>query len=295
MQKIIPCLWFDNEAQEAAQFYTSIFKDSKMIQTEKYTVETPSNKPIGSVMTVGFEILGYKFLGLNGGPYFKPNPSISFHIKSSTKEEVDAIWQKLSPGGTVLMPLGTYPFSERYGWIQDKYGFSWQVIFAHDVKPGKRMTPVYMFVKDVCGKAEEAIDLYASVFKDSSIGGVLRYEKGEEPDIAGTVKYAGFTLMGQEFGAMDSAHEHTFAFNEAISLMIYCRDQKEINYFYEKLSAADDAEMCGWLKDKFGLSWQVVTPGFEKLARKKEVMEALLKMKRIDIAKLKKAYEGNKS
>lgn len=289
-QQIVPCLWFDNEAEEAARFYASIYSDSKITQTEKYNVETPSNKPIGSTMTVEFEILGYKFLGLNGGPYFKPNPSISFHIKCRTKDEVDAIWQKLSPGGNVLMPLDKYPFSGRYGWVQDKYGFSWQIIFVGDAELGKRITPVLMFVKDVCTKAEEAINLYASVFKDSSVGGILRYKKGEEPDREGTVKYAGFTLMGQDFGAMDSAHGHDFSFNEAISFIINCEDQEEINYFYNNLSAVPEAEICGWLKDKFGISWQLVTSGFEKLARKKEVMDALLKMKRLDIGELKRIY-----
>lgn len=289
-QKITPCLWFDSNAEEAAQFYASVFPNSKTLEVVPYSTETPSNKPIGSTLTVEFEILGYKFLGVNGGPYFKPNPSISFHIKCGTKEEVDAIWQKLSPGGNVLMPLDKYPFSERYGWIQDKYGFSWQVIFVGDVAPGKRITPVLMFVKDVYGRAEEAINLYVSVFKDSSVGGILKYGKGKEPDKEGTVKYAGFTLMGQDFGAMDSAREHNFKFSEAISLIINCANQKEIDYFYEKLSAVPEAEMCGWLKDKFGVSWQVVTSGFGKLARKKEVMEALLKMKRIDIDELNRIY-----
>lgn len=289
-QKITPCLWFGSEAGEAAQFYTSIFPDSKIIQKEKYSAETPSNKPIGSVMTVEFEILGYRFLGLNGGPYFKPNPSISFHVKCGAKDEVDAIWQKLSQGGKVLMPLDKYPFSERYGWVQDKYGFSWQVIFVGSIKSGKRITPVLMFVKDVCGKAGEAISLYTSVFKDSSISMILKYEKGEVPDKGGTVKYAGFALMGQEFGAMDSAHEHNFNFNEAISLMISCKGQEEINYFYDKLSAVPEAEICGWLKDKYGVSWQLVASDMDKFIRKKEAMEALLKMKRLDIAKLKEAY-----
>lgn len=287
--KITPCLWFDNEAEEAAKFYVSIFPNSKILKTEKYTVDTPSNKPIGSVMTVEFEINGFKFLGLNGGAYFKPNPSISFHIKCKTKEEVDSIWNKLSKNGKVLMPLDKYLFSERYGWIQDKYGFSWQIILAKD---NQKFTPVLMFTKHLAGKAEEAINLYTTIFKDSSINFISKYEKGEEPDKKGTVKYASFILLNQEFGAMDSAHEHHFSFNEAISLMIECKDQEEINYYYNKLSADPKAEVCGWLKDKFGVSWQLIVPGFEKLTRKKEVMEALLKMKRIDINKLEKIYNG---
>ena len=293
MQKIIPCLWFDSEAEEAAKLYTSIFPNSKITQLEKYNVETPSNKPIGSVMTVEFDLDGYKFLGLNGGPYFEPNPSISFHVKCRMKDEVDAIWQKLSKQGTVLMPLDKYPFSERYGWVQDKYGFSWQIIFAGDMKVKQRITPVLMFVGNVCGKTEEAVNLYTSVFRNAKVGNILRYGKDEEPDKEGTVKYAGFTILDQEFGAMDSAREHSFSFSEAISLEINCKDQEEIDYFYGKLSNYPEAEMCGWLKDKYGVSWQLAVPGFEKLARKKEVMEALLGMKRLDINKLKDIHEQN--
>ena len=102
MQKIIPCLWFDNEAEEAAEFYTSIFPNSKIKHIEKYVVDTPSNKPIGSVMTVTFELNGKEFMALNGGDFFKPNPSISFHIKCKTIEEVDSYYEKLSENGKSL-------------------------------------------------------------------------------------------------------------------------------------------------------------------------------------------------
>jgi len=136
-QKISPCLWFDDNAEEAVKFYTSIFPNSKIREVVPYTVETPSNKPIGSVMTVSFELDGYSFLGLNGGPYFKPNPSISFHVKCETKDEVDTIWEKLSENGKVLMPLDKYPFSERYGWLKDKYGISWQLITPDFIKLDK--------------------------------------------------------------------------------------------------------------------------------------------------------------
>src|SRR5438132_8567325 len=166
MQKIIPCLWFDNEAEEAAKFYTSIFPNSRIVRTEKYNTETPSNKPLGSVMTVEFEIDGYKFLGLNGGPYFKPNPSISFHVKLKSKNEVDAVWKKLSAGGKVLMPLDKYPFSDRYGWVQDRYGFSWQIISTDGREIRQAITPVLMFVGSQAGNAEKAVHHYASVFRN---------------------------------------------------------------------------------------------------------------------------------
>ena len=125
MQKIIPHLWFDKEAVEAAEFYTSVFKNSRIKSTTKL-----HNTPSGSVDIVTFDIMGYEFMAISAGPLFKINPSISFHVKCKTTDEVDAIWEKLLDGGKVLMELGEYPFSKKYGWIQDKYGVSWQIIFS---------------------------------------------------------------------------------------------------------------------------------------------------------------------
>jgi predicted 3-demethylubiquinone-9 3-methyltransferase (glyoxalase superfamily) len=237
---------------------------------------------------------------------FKFNSSVSFHIKCGTKEEVDAIWEQLSPGAKVLMPLDTYPFSARYGWLEDRYGLSWQVIHAGGPL-GQRITPVLLFVGDVSGKAEEAINLYASVFKNAPNGAstgetkaeiLARYGKGEEPDKEGAVRYAHFSLAGQEFGAMDSAREHKFAFSEAISFIVPCETQEEIDYFWGKLSADPKAEQCGWLKDKYGLSWQITPTVMQELLggddkkRMERVTQAFLKMKKFDIAELKQAAAG---
>ena len=110
--------------------------------------------------------------------------------------------------------------------------------------------------------------------------------------------FADFMLEGQWFAAMDSAHEHNFAFNEAISFMVYCDTQEEIDYYWDKLSAVPEAEQCGWLKDTYGLSWQIVPTAMDKMMAKgtKEqidrVTQAFLKMKKFDLAELQKAYEG---
>lgn len=300
MQKITPHLWFDKEAKEAAQFYISLFDNSKIKD-----ITTLHNTPSGDCDIVSFELAGQPFMAISAGPLFKLNPSISFIAAYNTKEEVDALWEKLSDGGMALMELGSYPFSEKYGWIQDKYGLSWQVIYMGDNPIKQKITPMLMFVGNVCGKAQQAMDFYTSVFAgapDSSgeckIGFNMRYEKGEEPDKEGTVKHAGFTLQGQQFSAMDSAHNHKFAFNEAISFMVYCKTQEEIDYYWEKLSAVPESEQCGWLKDKFGLSWQIVPTIMDEMFKDKDeekmarITEALLKMKKFDMAKLKKAEQG---
>ncbi|MES3006110.1 MAG: VOC family protein [Patescibacteria group bacterium] len=293
MQKITTHLWFDKEAKEAAGFYTSVFEDSKVID-----MTTLHNTPSGDCDIVSFELSGQSFMAISAGPLFKFNPSVSFHVKCKTKEEVNTKWKELSVGGTVLMDLGQYPFSERYGWCNDKYGLSWQVMYVGESEVVQKITPVLMFVGDVCGKAEEAIGFYTSVFRDGKVNMILRHNKGETPDKEGTVKYASFTLLGNEFGVMDSAHEHNFSFNEAVSFIVRCDTQEEIDYYWEKLSAVPESEQCGWLKDKFGLSWQIVPVAMDEMMKDKDeeklarVTESFLKMKKFNIAELEKAAEG---
>jgi predicted 3-demethylubiquinone-9 3-methyltransferase (glyoxalase superfamily) len=293
MEKITPHLWFDNNAEEAAKFYTSIFKDSKL-----KNVTTLHNTPSGTVEIFTVEVLGQEFTLISAGPLFKFNPSVSFLVACSTKEEVDELWKKLSEGGTALMDLGEYPFIEKYGWVQDKYGLSWQIMFMGDLRIKQRIIPTLMFVGKQYGKAEEAINFYSSVFGNARVGDILRYSKEEEPDKEGTVKHASFMLEDQDFAAMDSAREHNFAFNEAISFMVHCNTQKEIDYYWEKLSAYPEAEQCGWLKDKYGLSWQIVPSIMDEMLKDSDekkiarVTEAFLQMKKLDIAKLKEASES---
>jgi predicted 3-demethylubiquinone-9 3-methyltransferase (glyoxalase superfamily) len=294
MEKITPHLWYDNNAGEAARFYTSVFKNSKI-----KNMTMLHNTPSGTVEIFTVQLLGQEFTLISAGPLFKFNPSVSFLVTCSTKEEVDELWRKLSEGGTALMELGEYPFSEKYGWMQDKYGLSWQVIYMGERKTKQRIIPTLLFVGKQYGKAEEAMNFYASVFEDARVGDIMRYSKGEEPDREGTVKHASFMLEGQEFAAMDSAREHNnFAFNEAISFMVHCETQKEIDYYWGKLSTYPEAEQCGWLKDKYGLSWQIVPNLMDEMLKDNDtkrierVTEAFLQMKKLDIAKLKEAYES---
>ncbi len=300
-QKLIPNLWFDRQAEEAADFYTSLFENSKVgasVRAGKAGFETHGLSE-GTVMSIGFELEGQRFVGINGGPLFKFTPAISFLIACRTKEEVDTLWAKLSPGGAALMELGEYPFSERYGWTQDRYGLSWQVMAMGDRPIRQKVTPTLMFVGEQSGKAEAAIRLYTSVFPNARIGDILRYGQGEEPDKAGTLKHAAFTLEGQEFAAMDSAYPHAFSFTEAISLMEICETQEEIDRYWGKLTADGGQEsVCGWLKDKYGVSWQVTPSGLDAMlrdpdpAKVERVTNAFLKMRKFDIAELEKAYQG---
>ena len=291
MQSITPHLWFDKEAKQAAELYTSIFKDSKIKSTT-----TLRNTPSGTVDLLTIELLGQEFKFINAGPLFKFTPAISFLVACSTKDEVDTLWNELSKQGSVLMELGEYPFSERYGWVQDRYGLSWQVMFMGDRPIKQKITPTLMFVDQQYGKAEDATNFYTSVFRNASVDHILRYGKDEKPDKEGTIKHAGVVLEGASFALMDSARAHNFTFNEAISFMVSCNDQQEIDYFWSKLSADPNAGQCGWLKDRFGLSWQIVPTVMSQMLQDRDekklarVTQTFLKMKKFDIAKLKEAY-----
>jgi len=293
MQKITQHLWFDNQAKEAGAFYTSVFGGT--INSSNTIHDTPS----GDVDMLSIELAGQTFMLISAGPLFEFNPSISFLVACATKDEVDALWQKLSGGGETLMPLDAYPFSERYGWTKDRYGLSWQVMYAGGREIAQKITPVLMFTQSVAGKAGEAIDFYTSVFRDSAVGDIARYGKGQEPDAEGTVMFGRFALEGQNFAAMDSAHPHAFTFNEAISLMVHCDSQEEIDYYWDRLSADPKAEQCGWLEDRYGVSWQIVPTEMEKMLatsdpkRLARVTQAFLKMKKFDLAKLRDAYNGD--
>ena len=293
MQKITPFLWLDKEAGEAAKFYTSVFAGSKITRTTQLH-DTPS----GTTEIISVALYGQEFTLMSAGPLFTFNPSVSFLVACRTTEEVEELWQKLSPGGTPLMELGAYPFSEKYGWMQDRYGVSWQIVYMGLLPITQRIIPTLMFVGDVCGKAEEAILFYTSVFKNSQLGEIVRYGNDQAPDKEGTIVHASFTLEGQQFAAMDSARMHDFSFNGAISFVVNCTTQEEIDHYWDHLSAEPSAEQCGWLKDSYGLSWQIVPavltdmlqdPDSQKVAR---VTEAFLQMKKFDLAALQQAYAG---
>jgi predicted 3-demethylubiquinone-9 3-methyltransferase (glyoxalase superfamily) len=293
MQKIVPFLWFDGKAEEAMNFYTCVFKNSKKGEVSRYGEAGPG--PKGSAMSVSFQLEGLDFNALNAGPAFSFTPAISFFVCCENEHEIKGLWAKLSDGGTILMPLDKYPFSEKFGWLNDQFGVSWQLILGHD---SPKITPFLMFVGDQHGKAEEAVNHYTSTFKNSSIIKMERYgasEKGHN----GTLKHGSFTLQGQKFMVMDSNFEHGFNFTPAISFFVSCETQKEVDGLCEKLAKDGDinAMQCGWLQDKFGVSWQIIPTllgellGDEDPVKAERVMNAMMQMKKIDINGLWKAYD----
>jgi predicted 3-demethylubiquinone-9 3-methyltransferase (glyoxalase superfamily) len=293
-QKITPFIWFDNSAEEAVNFYTSVFKDSGIQTITHYGAAgaRASGREKGSVMTVAFQLEGQNFVAINGGPVFEINPSISFFVSCDTPEEINALWSKLSEGGTVLMELNEYPFSERFGWLKDKFGVTWQLML---VSSEQKITIFLTFTGKQSGKAEEAIKFYVSLFRNSKIIHIDRFSEGEAGR-TGSVRNAKFSLDGIDFMAIDAGEEHLFSFNPAISLVVKCRTQEEIDFFWDKLSWGGDesAQQCGWLQDRFGISWQIIPDEWDRMmseadqAKSEKLMAALLKMKKIDIRALQK-------
>lgn len=298
-QKIVPWLWFDNNAEEAAHFYTALFPHSRigsMLYHGEGGQDIPGQTP-GSVMTVDFQLAGYRFMGLNGGPMFAFTPAISFYVVCETEAEIDTLWAGLGKDGSVLMALAPYDWSAKYGWLQDKYGLTWQLSLEKLADVGQKITPFLMYVGPVFGRAEEALKLYTAIFQDSAIDGILHAPS--DGSSGPTVQHAQFGLSHEKFMAMDSGHTHAFNFTEAISLEIACDTQAEVDYFWGRLTADGGEEgPCGWLKDKFGVSWQVVPRVLYELlndpdkVRVQRVTAAVFQMQKLDIAALQRAYAG---
>lgn len=277
---IYPCLTLKGKVAEAADFYISTFGDGQIVQTSPFVIQ--------------IELSGQKFMLLNDGPTALPNPSVSFMVIVHSDEEIEGFWNNLTEGGKVLMPLDSYPWSAKYGWVQDKFGVSWQLYTSDQGnQPLQKFNPTLMFTGDVAGKAAEAVHFYSHLFPKSKIEGILKYSEGEGDNTA-FVKHAQFIINDFVAMAMDSSANHGFGFNDAISLVVECEDQEEIDKYWNELTANGGHEVaCGWLTDKYGFSWQIIPKGLGKLItdpeRGQRAMGALMKMKKLIIAELENA------
>ena len=272
---IYPCLWFDNQASEAATFYCSIFENSSIT----------ANNP----MVTKFELEGKAIMALNGGPMYKISPAISLFVFCHSIDEIERIYKILMQDGSAMMPLDTYPWSAKYGWVIDKYGMTWQLMLGENQEEGSKIIPSLLFVNDRCGKAEQAIHYYMSIFPHSEIQNCGKYNDGEAlPKVC--IKFCRYALNNQQFAAMDGPGKHNFGFNEGVSFVVECETQSEINHYWNNLSEEGAEAQCGWLKDKFGVSWQIVPSVLSTLmsdpGKADKVVAAFMKMKKFDIEQL---------
>ncbi len=294
MQKIVPFLWFHDQAHSAIRLYTSLFSNAHIDSIQHYP-SGYSDGPLagmdGKILNAIFTLAGQRFMALDGGPVWSFTPAISFFVNNETEAQINDLWEALAEGGKVFMPLDVYPFSQKFGWLQDAYGVSWQLNL--DGKP-QSIAPFLMFVGDQSGKAQEALQFYTSLFPNSAIEHLEHDDKGG----ARRVQHATFRLHGQTFMAIDSDITHDFSFSGANSFYVDCDSQEEVDYLWEALSAVPQAEQCGWLQDKYGISWQIIPKRLGQLMtdpdprRATRAMNAMLQMKKIDIAELERAANG---
>lgn len=296
MQKITPNLWFAGDAAEGAELYASTLPNARVVSTSYYPDEGLPDfqrEFAGKPLTVSVEIDGFRIQLINAGASYRPNPSLSFMVTfdpssdPDARERIDDVWAKLADGGRVLMPLGEYPFSVRYGWVEDRFGVNWQLILTDPTgEPRPFVMPAFLFSGDAQDRAREAVDYYTSVLPDSRLGSLVEYPQQSGPAAAGAVMFADFTLAGQWFVAMDSAAEMSEGFTPGYSLSVECADQDEIDRLWDALSSVPEAEQCGWCVDRFGVSWQVVPERMDELMEAPGAFQAMLEMKKLVIADL---------
>ncbi len=282
---IFPCLWYNGEAKQSADFYCNVFNG-------KITVDSP--------VVINIELFGQRIMLLNGGPQFEKNASISFMVICETEQEVEEYWIKLSENGLVLMELGEYPWSKKYGWLRDQFGVTWQ-IYLGEKQTEQRIIPTLMFIHQNNGKAMQAMKIYTDIFPNSKIGSVLKYGDGNEShEIPENVQHAHFELNGYSFFCMDNSYDHQFDFNEGISFVVMTDNQEETDRYWNSLTADGGVENnCAWLKDKFGVCWQIVPKrllelmnDFNNPDKAQKVVQAMLGMKKIIISDLENAYNS---
>ncbi|QHN43037.1 VOC family protein [Candidatus Mycosynbacter amalyticus] len=297
VQKITPNLWCNGNAEEMVDFYRNAFTDFEVLHTENYPESRDEGLAdfqqdlAGKVLTIQFRVHDLEFVAINAGPEFTPNPSISFFVnfdpsRGQTQEQLDELWGKLSDDGTVLMELGEYPFSPHYGWIQDKFGVSWQLILTNpDGEPRPTIVPSLLFTDKSQNQAHYAAELYVSLFDDAAVGNMSTYGQDMGPAKADSIAYGDFRIGEQWLAVMDNGGvEHKFNFTEGVSLSVACKDQAEIDKLWGILSTVPEAEQCGWCKDKFGVSWQIVPANIDELMQRPGAFKTMMQQHKIVIA-----------
>lgn len=296
-QKIVPNLWFNHNADEAGGFYSEVLPQTGARVSARYPDDVPDWQAdfAGDTLVVDLDVDGYRIALINAGDEFRPNPSISFMLTfdplafdddvDAARRALDETWAGLATGGRVFMELDEYPFSRHYGWVEDRFGVSWQLVLAEpEREPRPFVIPQLMFSGPVQGKAQEAAEFYVSLFDDAHLGFIAEYTEPTGPAAVEDVMFGEFQLAGQPFSMRDSAAEQVYAFDCGVSLEVRCADQAEIDRLWEALSAVPEAEQCGWLADRYGVSWQIVPENMGELMERPGAYDTMMKQKKIVIA-----------
>lgn len=301
-QKIIPNIWFDQNADEAGKFYAGILPDTTATVGARYPDEMAEWQAdfAGKTLTVDVDVNGYQLTLINAGSEFRPNPSVSFMLnfdptrfgddRDAARASLDAVWAGLAAGGEVRMELGEYPFSPRYGWVEDRYGVNWQLILTSpEGEPRPFLIPQLMFTESVDGKAREAAQFYCSLFPDAGVGYIAVHpsQSAQEAPSAhaapGTIMFGEFRLADQWFSMMDGGPAHDFTFDCGVSFEVRVADQEELDRYWDALTAVPEAEVCGWLADKYGVSWQIVPENMGALMERPGAYARMMEMGKLII------------
>jgi predicted 3-demethylubiquinone-9 3-methyltransferase (glyoxalase superfamily) len=313
-QVIVPNIWCNANAEEAGQFYTAVF-DAVPFAGASAAVEGryPSDglpefqrEFAGRPLVVGLTVAGFRFVLINAGPQFRPNPSISFILnfdpllfgdpggdEGAARDALDRVWERLANGGEVLMPLDAQFFSQRYGWVQDRFGVGWQLILTNPQgDPRPFIMPALTFGGPAQNRAGAAIEHYCDVFANVSGGAAAGMRMpygpaaGAGPADPDALMFAEFRIGEQWFAAFDAGRVGTADFDCGVSFEVDCADQGEIDRLWAALSAVPAAEQCGWLVDRFGVSWQIVPANLAELMVRPGAYEHLMGLGKIVIANL---------
>lgn len=233
-----------------------------------------------------FTVMGSKMMLLQGGPMFAPNEAVSYFIYTGDKEKAADIFNILKERGRVLFPLQSYPWAACYGWVEDEFGVHWQVD-GDEIRSSQKIVPCLLFVNEKRFQIREALAYYAGIFPQCKVlmEAPLEKEEGIPPD---AILFTQVKIGENLYNMMCSRDEHhDFDFSTGNSFVILCKDQVEIDYYWESLGRDGEYEMCGWLRDKYGVSWQVIPAMLPELMKDPvkgpKVMEAFLKMRKFDL------------
>ncbi|HJG79909.1 MAG TPA: VOC family protein [Brevibacterium senegalense] len=305
MTQLTPHIWCNRTAEEAADLYTRTFRQVREIARSHYpTEDLPDFQKsfAGQVVSLELEIHGCPVGFINADDIFRPNPAAGFMVHISTAHVddpttyIDEIHDRLIDGGHALMPLGEYPFSPRYAWIEDRYGVSWQLFVSPDDAPPRPfLVPALLFSGQAQNRCAEAVVTYTSLFPGAEAGTVATYPEPTGPARAGDVMFSEMRLGpdGDDptrepwVTAMDSGVEQPFTFTEGFSLMVRVRDQEEIDRLWDVLSTVPEKEACGWCCDEYGVSWQIVPEDIDEIMEIPGAHQRMLEMKKLDIAGLR--------
>ena len=273
---IYPCVLFEREAADAGTFYADLYGGT-----------ASSENPFVTMV----DVFGQKLMLLNYGMPIDKTPALNLHLKIDDDAEVDRIFSALKEGGRELMPLGSYPWSPRYGWVNDRFGTSWQVYGTGGATQPQTLVPSLMFVGDKVGKCSEAMELYTSTFLNSRSNGAKKDDKGN-------VMHADFEIDGYHLYAMDSEGPHAFHFNNGVSMLVLTDDQAQTDHYWSSLLAGGGKEMqCGWLEDRYGVRWQIAPKAIIAMVgdnanpeKQQRAIAEMMKQIKLEIAPIEAAY-----